>query len=87
LKEKETKSSSEFDAGESFSLKFSYDELAFGKVIFVEGLKVEHFASCCYTFLEGAVFFTLNFVVALCLRLVKNKALGKFFRSEGWLHA
>jgi hypothetical protein len=38
LKEKEAKSSSEFDEGESFKLKFSSNGLAFGKVILFEGL-------------------------------------------------
>jgi hypothetical protein len=34
MKEKEKKSSRDFDAEESFRLEFSYYELAFGRVIY-----------------------------------------------------
>ncbi len=51
------------------------------------GFEVVDSASCYYTFLEGAVFFTACFLAALNIRLVKNKALGESFNLEGWLPA
>ena len=63
LTKKVTKKSRQFDAEKSFNLKISYDELPGGKVIWMEGLKVEDSASCYYRFRGGAVFFTVSFIL------------------------
>jgi len=65
----------------------SYDELAGGKVFYSKVLRLETLLRAITRFLEGAVFFTVSFIVALSIRLVKNKALGESFNLEGWLPA
>jgi hypothetical protein len=60
LKEKETKSSSEFDEGEILVPSFLSRTRIWESLLF-EGLKVEDSASCYYRFAEGAVFFTACF--------------------------
>jgi hypothetical protein len=58
LKEKVTKSSSEFDAEESFRLEISYNELAFGRVIYSKGLKFKTLLRAMRGFME-ALYFSL----------------------------
>jgi len=58
LKEKETKSSSEFDAGESFRLEISYDELAIVRGIYSKSLRLKTKLRAIIRFLK-ALYFSL----------------------------
>ena len=82
LKEKVTKSSSEFDAELFLSSKSLLTNSHLGKSLRPKGFNLKTLLRAIGGFLEALVLRLAFFTVQLFPKLTRNKALGIFFRSK-----